>query len=192
MTDADFVGLPRYDLARLTTPMEDLLETRHESAPDITAKLFYSTRYFGKYDLDATEFTAVHPGLDLKLAPGTPVGAIAGGRVHSVTNEGGLGLHVMIEHRIDKETYYSIYGHFGAVSVQKGQNVRPGATVGRVGMTGNTSAPHLHLQVDRGQAGESSHKPYWPGSVPSPGEAEKHTVNPIVFIQEHSTAVAKQ
>lgn len=190
MMDKDFVSLPRYDLAKLTTPMETLLKTRHASAPDITAKLFYSTRYFGKYDLDAGEFSAVHPGLDMKLALGTPIGAIAGGRVHAVRKTGGLGLHVIIEHRIGNETYYSIYGHFGAVSVTEGQNVHPGATVGHVGMTGNTTAPHLHLQVDRGQPSEVEHQPYWPSKLPSVGEAEKHTVNPIVFMQKHATAVA--
>lgn len=178
--------VPAYQIAKLTVPMKDLTDPiTPETIPEITRKLYYSTRYFGAYDLDAGEFTSIHPGVDLKLARGTPVGAIAGGRVHSVSTSENLGLHVIIEHHINGEAYYSIYGHFDSVSVSAGQTVVPGQIIGKVGMTGHTSAPHVHLQIDRGAPGEADHEPYLPSSIPSPAEASRHVVNPMVFIGAH-------
>lgn len=187
MTDADFVALPAYDMTKLAVPMKELTNPiSAETIPEITRKLVYSTRYFAAYDLDADEFTAIHPGIDIKLARGTPVGAIAGGRVNSVSTTKALGLHVIIEHRIGGATYYSIYGHFDTASVSPGQAVEPGQIIGTVGMTGNTSAPHVHLQIDRGAAGERYHEPYLPSEQPSPRGASRFGVHPVSFIAAHA------
>ncbi len=185
LTEADFVSIPRYDMSVLTTPMESLTKPlRDENIPKITAKLFYSTRFFGSYDLDSGEFTWTHAGVDLKLARGTPIGAIGGGRVTSVTTTQMLGLHVIVEHRLaNGETYYSIYGHFDRAAVQAGEDIVPGQTLGYVGMTGNTSAPHLHLQIDHGKPGEN-HQPYYTTVAPSAAEAAKYVVHPISFISK--------
>lgn len=189
MDKESFVRLPSYNLADLTHPVEDLKKTRDEpeTIKLLTAKLFYSTRFFGGYDLDSGEFEAVHPGMDLKLPEGMPVGAVAGGRVSSVIRlESGLGLHVIIEHRIDDQTYYSIYGHLSSAWVSEGDDVRPGQGIGAAGSTGRSSHSHLHLQIDRGEPGEAQHSVYWPASVPSASEAAKHTVHPITFIRTHA------
>ncbi len=178
MTSSDFVAIPRYDMSTLTVAMASLTNpVTDASIPTLTAKLFYSTRYLGQYDLDAAEGSGKHAGVDLKLARGTPISSIAGGRVTTVTKTQNLGLHVVIEHRLKNgETYYSVYGHFDSASVNVGQDVKPGQTIGIVGITGNTSAPHLHLQVDRGQAGEN-HVPFAEGVNAATG-----MVNPITFI----------
>jgi murein DD-endopeptidase MepM/ murein hydrolase activator NlpD len=184
MTPADFVNVPAYDLAKLTEPFKEAVQSQNEA--DITQKLFYSTKYYGAYDLDAGEYTWIHPGVDLKLALGTPIGTIAAGRIYAVRHDDILGLHVLIEHRVPGEgTLYSIYGHLGAVNVHEGQDVRPGEQIGVVGMTGNTSAPHLHLQVDR-DTGVQPHMPYLPSKTPTPGEANKWTVHPIHFIEKYA------
>lgn len=147
LSEEDFVKIPQYDLTVLTRPMKTLLKPRNVDA--ITAKLFYSTRYFGSYDLDAGEYTGHHNGIDLKLALNTPIAAIAGGKVFKVETSDILGLHVVIEHRNHAgEVFFSTYGHLGSVSVSVNDIVEPGTQIGKVGMTGNTSAPHLHLQVD--------------------------------------------
>jgi murein DD-endopeptidase MepM/ murein hydrolase activator NlpD len=190
MSEEDFVRVPSYNLTQLTVKMSELIEDRFDAdnIKIITAKLYYSTRHFGAYDLDSHEFEAVHPGVDLKLPEGMPLGAVAGGRVHDVRRSAeGLGLHVIIEHRApDGQTYYSIYGHMERAAVIKGADVKPGQTVGYVGMTGYTSGPHLHLQIDRGTAGEASHGVYWPSSVPSRSEADRFTVSPIAFIRQYA------
>lgn len=180
----DFVEVPDYDLGKLMEPFRDAVSANDEE--QITRKLFYSTKFFGAYDLDAGEYTWLHPGVDLKLALGTPLGSIAGGRVYAVRNDGVLGLHVLVEHRIPEEgVLYSIYGHLGSVSVQEGDAVKPGQMIGTVGMTGNTSAPHIHLQIDR-KRGTDPHVPYRPDAVPSQTEAGRWTVHPIRFIQKYA------
>lgn len=189
MERSDFVRIPAYDLRELTIPMAELLQDRDdpETVRILTAKLFYSTRYFGSYDLDAGEFVGHHAGIDLKLPKGMPVGSIAGGRVSGVVrDESGLGLHVVIEHRLAEETFYSVYGHLNSVSVTAGQDVAPGDMIGTVGNTGRSTAPHLHLQVDRGEPGESPHAVYWPEDTPTRAEAARHTMNPFPFIATHA------
>lgn len=190
MEESDFVSVPRYDLETLTTPLTTVIKNREENVDVLTAKLFYSTRHFAAYDLDATEFSAVHPGVDMKLAPGTPVGAIAGGRVHAVRMDTkGLGLHVLVEHHIEDKAFYSIYGHLASVQVKAGDSVHPGQMIGTVGSTGYTTAPHLHLQVDRGVPNEKSHAVYWPKKIPSRAEAQEFTVNPLEFISQYQSLV---
>lgn len=188
MTAADFVPVPRYDMAVLTTPLFSLASPlKDENIPLITTKLFYSTRYFGDYNVDAGEFTAVHPGIDLKLALGTPVGAVAGGEVHAVRKNDSLGLHVILEHRISAtESAYSIYGHLGGTSVSEGDTVRAGQSIGQVGMTGNTTGPHLHFQIDKGTPEEASHTVYWPSSLPSGAEARNRTYHPMTFVTTYA------
>lgn len=183
MTAADFVAPPAYDLQKLAAPFKELVAMKDEE--EITRKLFYSTKFLGKYDVDAGEYVGTHPGVDLKLAPGTPIGSIAGGRVQTVGSDDTMGIHVIIEHRIGKETFYSIYGHFASTAVRQGQDVTPGQFIGTVGSTGSTTGPHLHLQVDRGN-GTSPHVPYAPAKGTSTAEAERWTVHPIRFIQEHA------
>ena len=187
----EFVPLPPYDLRTLQIPLSSLTNPIHPaSIPILTAKLTYSTRYYGAYDLDVGEFSGLHPGIDLKLAFGTPVGALAGGKVSLVDKqENGLGLFVIVEHRLQSgETIFSTYGHLDTAWVREGEAVRPGQTIGTVGLSGRTTAPHLHLQIDRDD-GSAPHLPYWPTRIPSPAEAALHTLHPIDFIRQFSSGM---
>ncbi len=187
MNDTDFVAIPAYDMNALTTPLSILQASKQ--TPDvvatITAKLFYSTRYYSAYDIDSDEYTWEHPGVDLKVAKGTPVAAIGGGRVVDVSENANLGIHVIIEHHTDDEgIVFSIYGHLASASVQTGDDVVSGTVIGQVGMTGNTVSPHLHLQIDR-DTGDLPHVPFWPKNTPTVREASQWTVHPIAFIAQH-------
>jgi len=189
---AEYVSVPSYNLQLLTIPMRSLLTPWNDkNIPIITAKLFYSTRYYGKYDLDAGEFSGIHNGIDLKLNYGTPIGSIAGGRVQTVNSTGPLGRHIIIEHHTpNRSTFFSIYGHLAKIFVNPGDPVKPGQIIGTVGLTGNTTAPHLHLQVDRKISGEKSpHEPFWPTKYLTPEEANVYSINPIVFIRYFAAPV---
>ena len=178
MTTNDFVTVPAYDVQKLSVPYKNIVSAGNTE--EITRKLFYSTKHLGKYDLDAGEHTGTHPGIDLKLPVGTPIGSIAGGSVYDVRENSVLGIHVLIEHHMGEEVFFSIYGHLGNTSVKKGQDVTPGQYIGNIGMTGSLTAPHLHLQVDR-KRGEEPHQPY----VPSSPADDKWMVNPIAFIDRY-------
>jgi murein DD-endopeptidase MepM/ murein hydrolase activator NlpD len=195
MKPEDFVALPSYDLAALTTPMETLIKPlREENYPAITRKLTYSTRYFGAYNLDAGEWTGKHVGIDIKLAKGTPVGAVGGGRVQAVQKSFALGTHVIIEHRLpDGETVFSVYGHLDEAWVSAGDDVDPGQAIGASGNTGNSLSPHLHLQIDRKLPGETGiHTVYMPDEMPSKPEAERRALHPIQFLQAYRSQAVIQ
>jgi murein DD-endopeptidase MepM/ murein hydrolase activator NlpD len=183
MSDEDFIDIPRYDLTHLTKPLEKILISfTNENRDILTEKLVYSTRYFGAYDLDAGEFSANHPGIDIKLPLGTPVRSIGGGIVDSIREDDRLGLHMIIGHHIDGKVYYSVYGHLNDSIVHAGDVVLSGDVIGTVGMTGSTNNPHLHIQIDRG-IGTAKHEPYYPDTMPSRALAEKYSVNPMTFIE---------
>lgn len=92
-----------------------------------------------------------HRGLDLAGPEGTRLGSIAAGTVVDVvrTDSGGLGAHVVVEHRIDGHQVRSVYGHMvaGSPAVSIGDQVKPGQLVGLLGNTGASTGPHLHLEI---------------------------------------------
>jgi murein DD-endopeptidase MepM/ murein hydrolase activator NlpD len=137
-TVEEMVPIPAYDLKTLTTPAKDLLSPRNTEA--LTAKIYYSTRYMGTYDLDAGEHTGFHDGVDFQQPLGTPVRAISGGRV-KVRKGRDLGTYIVIEHG----AYRWTYAHLDETTKRK--RVKAGQVIGTVGMTGNTDRPHLHLSV---------------------------------------------
>lgn len=92
-----------------------------------------------------THFSTFHPGIDLCSGLGMPIKPIASGTVvEAGYNFFGLGMVVEVEHA---EGYRSLYAHMGKIFVTKGQTVEAGQYLGEVGMTGNTSGPHTHLEI---------------------------------------------
>ena len=85
-----------------------------------------------------------YPALDLSLKRGTPVRAVTSGRVRKVTRWGACGRGVVVRGK-DGLTYTYCHGH--KLLVRKGQKVPAGRTIMKSGNTGNSSGPHLHLQV---------------------------------------------
>ncbi|ASD21008.1 hypothetical protein B7495_01895 [Cryobacterium sp. LW097] len=92
-----------------------------------------------------------HDGLDMNPGQGTPIGSVADGVVSSVTayDNGGLGVHVMIDHVVNGQNVTSTYGHMlaGSAAVSVGQSVTAGQVIGNVGSTGQSTGPHLHLEL---------------------------------------------
>jgi murein DD-endopeptidase MepM/ murein hydrolase activator NlpD len=89
-----------------------------------------------------------HVGVDLVAAYGTPVKAVADGRVASSGWMGELGQCVKIEH---PRGTTSIYGHLSRISpeARAGSYVRVGQVIGYVGSTGLSTGPHLHFAIER-------------------------------------------
>ena len=186
MEPRDFVNIPVYNLRTLTTPLERVRQRRSQRDISIlTTKLTYSTRFFGSYDIDAGEMTGKHPGVDMKLAPGTPIHSIANGTVHDVRFDNDFGHHVLIEHQTpDEGTVYAIFAHLEKVLVHTGDDVLKGSIIGLSGNSGNSSAPHLHLQIDRSTE-EENHEVYWPEQIPDQNRAQEFVLHPIEFIEKY-------
>ncbi|BAO75831.1 peptidoglycan DD-metalloendopeptidase family protein [Winogradskyella sp. PG-2] len=81
-----------------------------------------------------------HKGTDFAAPVGTPIMATANGTVIESTRRGGNGKYVKIRHN---DTYTTQYLHMSKRLVKKGQFVKQGDIIGKVGMTGNTGGPHV-------------------------------------------------
>ncbi|HEY0694299.1 MAG TPA: M23 family metallopeptidase [Kribbella sp.] len=88
-----------------------------------------------------------HTGLDFAAPIGTPIQSVMAGRVIFAAFAGAYGRQVQVRHYDGTVTSYS---HMSAFSVSVGQAVRAGGQVGAVGVTGNTTGPHVHLEVRPG------------------------------------------
>ncbi|MCB5181579.1 M23 family metallopeptidase [Streptomyces sp. SMC 277] len=84
-----------------------------------------------------------HTGLDFAAPTGTPVKAVAGGKIVSAGYSGAYGYRIVLELPDGTEIWYC---HLSSMSVTSG-SVGAGTTIGRVGATGNVTGPHLHLEV---------------------------------------------
>lgn len=93
-----------------------------------------------------------HNGVDLAIARGTPVVATADGQVSISTDllEGkpNYGKIIVIEHA---DGLRSLYSHLDSRAVEKGQQVRAGEQIGKVGETGKVTGPHLHFEILQGK-----------------------------------------
>ena len=87
---------------------------------------------------------APHSGLDLAVARGTPIKASAHGKVLATGDYFFNGKTVFIDHG---EGLISMYCHLERIDVQAGESVGQGQPLGRSGMSGRASGPHLHWSV---------------------------------------------
>jgi murein DD-endopeptidase MepM/ murein hydrolase activator NlpD len=85
-----------------------------------------------------------HQGTDYAAASGTPVRALGNGRVVFAGWRGGYGNTIEIRHT---NGYVTRYGHLRVINVRSGQSVNIAQTIGQVGSTGLSTAPHLHFEV---------------------------------------------
>jgi murein DD-endopeptidase MepM/ murein hydrolase activator NlpD len=89
----------------------------------------------------------MHSGTDYAAVSGTPIRAIADGRVlRAIYNPGGYGNMVEIQHPNGLVSRYAHMRAF-ATGVRSGTHVDQGQTIGYVGMTGLATAPHLHFEI---------------------------------------------
>ena len=85
-----------------------------------------------------------HTGLDIATSTGTPIAAAASGTVTFSGYKGSYGNMLVISHGNGVQTYY---GHCSKLYVSAGTQVSQGEIIGAVGSTGNSTGPHLHLEV---------------------------------------------
>ena len=90
------------------------------------------------------EMRAPHSGLDLAVGRGTPIGASAPGQVLAVGDYFFNGRTVFVDHG---NGLISMYCHLERIDVAAGDAVARGQRVGRSGMSGRASGPHLHWSV---------------------------------------------
>lgn len=88
----------------------------------------------------------MHSGTDFRAPSGAPVKAAGAGTVVAAGWNGGYGRMVDIDHGNGIVTRYA---HMKKITVRKGQKVRAGVIVGKVGSSGRPTGSHLHYEVRR-------------------------------------------
>ena len=109
-------------------------------------KNYIVTQKFGETITDSQG----HTGIDLYQPIGTPVYAaeggdiLAAGVINNAYGNSAYGKCILIDH---KNGYYTFYAHLDTIKVKTGMSVIQGAIIGTVGVTGNTTGPHLHFEI---------------------------------------------
>lgn len=107
-----------------------------------------------------------HEALDIMAAKGTPVLAVADGKVVKLFNSKQGGLTVYQFDPSEKYAYYYAHLDSYAPDLKEGQQLRRGQMVGYVGVTGNSdaNAPHLHFAIFE----LGADKNWWQGTPVNP------------------------
>ena len=108
----------------------------------------YVTSYYGYRVHPISGEKNYHTGVDIGMSQGTEILAGHDGTVTLAGEAGGYGLCVAIEgEAYEGHTLTTKYGHCSQILVSVGQEVKAGDVIAKVGSTGNSTGPHLHLEV---------------------------------------------
>jgi len=135
---------PAPDLREVAPPVT--LKERHV-APTWTAPLSGSYRLTGRFGSSSSLWSTVHTGLDFAAPYGTPLVASTDGVVTFAGYDGAYGYKTVVTLEDGTELWYC---HQSTMAVGVGERVAVGQVIGYVGTTGNTTGPHLHLEVRPG------------------------------------------
>jgi murein DD-endopeptidase MepM/ murein hydrolase activator NlpD len=86
----------------------------------------------------------MHKGIDFAGSIGTPLYAVAPGKVIQAGNRFGYGESVEIDNGLG---FTTLYAHLSTVSVKRGQEVRVNDLIGLGGSSGRSTGPHLHYEI---------------------------------------------
>lgn len=110
----------------------------------IQAGVYHLTGRFG--DVSGL-WATIHTGLDFACPTGTPIHAVAGGTITDIGWAGSYGNRTVETLPDGTELWYAHQSRFGSTV---GEKVTEGEVIGYVGSTGNTTGPHVHLEVRPG------------------------------------------
>jgi septal ring factor EnvC (AmiA/AmiB activator) len=85
-----------------------------------------------------------HPGLDIDAPAGSPIRSVFDGEVVYADWMRGYGLTVIVDHG---HGLLSVYAHAGRLGVVRGERVRRGQEMGRVGETGSSRGAFLYFEL---------------------------------------------
>ncbi|MCJ1678854.1 M23 family metallopeptidase [Streptomyces sp. APSN-46.1] len=123
---------------------EQAREAKASGGYALPTSAYTLTSHYG--DSGSMWSSGYHTGLDFAAPTGTPVKAVAGGKIISAGWSGAYGYRIVLQLDDGTEIWYC---HLSSMSVTSG-SVGTGETIGRVGATGNVTGAHLHLEVRKG------------------------------------------
>ena len=99
------------------------------------------TSRFGVY---SSIRSGAHTGLDIACDEGTDIKVVSNGTVIFAERNGAYGNLVKVDHGNGVETWYA---HCSKIYTKVGDKVKSGDIIASVGSTGNSTGPHLHLEI---------------------------------------------
>lgn len=125
----------------------DKFEAESRLLPEVQAKL--TTQIKLRFPLERVvlnqSFSIFHRGVDLDGNIGDPIYPIMNGVVEfHEYGKIGYGNNILINHQ---NGFTSRYAHLSKIEVKDGQEVTTGTVLGKVGSTGHSTGPHLHLEI---------------------------------------------
>ena len=100
------------------------------------SRSYYSTSYNTK--------EVHHNGIDILAPRGTKILALANGVIKEAKYSQEYGNYIIIK---NNEEYETLYAHLDKINVKEEETILQGKEIGTVGVTGNTTGPHLHLEL---------------------------------------------
>ena len=97
-----------------------------------------------RYGVSSSIRKSTHTGLDIAAPKGTDIQVVADGTVTFAEYNGSYGNLVKVDHGNGLETWYA---HTSKMYVKVGEQVTAGDVIAAVGSTGNSTGPHLHLEI---------------------------------------------
>ena len=123
-------------------------EERLNSLPSINGIKLAVTptegRITSRYGVSSRIRKSTHTGLDIAAVTGTDIKVVADGTVISANYNGSYGNLVKVDHGKGVERWYA---HTSKMLVKAGDAVKAGDVIAKVGSTGNSTGPHLHLEI---------------------------------------------
>lgn len=127
--------------------------TNYENNTDYTD--IYTVLFWGSYNSGWKTDMGSHYGVDIATSKGTPLYAVADGKVFFAGQQAGYWNVVKIEFVYQGIRYFATYGHMDSITVKEGENVSKGQkiwTVGNSGLTmGGLGGYHVHFEIDKGE-----------------------------------------
>ena len=118
------------------------------------------TAPFGKMINPFTKKEALHKGIDIAARKGTEVYAAADGVVKVAFSKilkksKCRGKYIIINHN---DGFSTMYSHLSEVLITKGQKVKAGDLIARIGNTGKSTGPHLHFEIRKNKKAQDPEK----------------------------------
>ncbi len=149
--DAELVAAAEEQAVERNATLKSLARATEQRASELRASQWVlptsGYRLTARFGQSGGYWSSNHTGLDFAAPSGTPIVSVAAGQVTETGYDGSYGNKTVITLDDGTEVWYC---HQTSIGVQVGQKVGPGQTIGTVGSTGNSTGPHLHLEIRPG------------------------------------------
>lgn len=150
-TDADLKAAAEATAKQRNVELQKLAQSAEKQAKKIAlnqwVKPLASYRLTATFGQSSGLWASTHTGLDFAAPVGTPIMSVTNGTVTSAEYAGAYGNQIIVTTDEGEELWYC---HMNEFAVSVGDTVHSGDVVGYVGVTGNTTGPHMHLEVRPG------------------------------------------